>query len=87
MLEDLFDQFLILNKTDDLHLSLVLGTGQEVQFMDLLNQLAQFFLYSLHKPSDSRMQGIHSSFLFLLGNIIIARLIVLEHFTRTLEFF
>ena len=38
MLEDLFNHLLILDETDDFHLSLTLGAGQGGNLIDLLNQ-------------------------------------------------
>ena len=38
MLEELFDDLPILNKTEDLLLFLALGTGQGVHIIDLLDQ-------------------------------------------------
>jgi len=38
MLEDLIDHLFVLDKSEDAHLALALGTSQRIHFVDLLNQ-------------------------------------------------
>jgi hypothetical protein len=61
MLEDLFDDLLILDEGDDFHPPLALQAVQGVDLIDFLNQSGPVYPVLLGPSSDSTMQGMTSS--------------------------
>ena len=48
MLEDLLDHLFVLDKSEDSHLTLALGAGQGVHFINLLNQSGPGAVTEIH---------------------------------------